>query len=291
MKSAKKLLALVLALMMIIGAAPMQPLNAQAAGMNQNTEISADDDSYTPDEAAADSSGSEEEPSQSEPTEEAAMPDEITEEANGPEETAEVQNGAEIPAEDNGAELPSAGSNALQAEPRTVTTATYEQVDHVTAGEDYLIVYRVNGYYGGSYYALTANGNSVTATQVYPSYGEVELRAEENNVLWTVNNNSIQINGRTLKATSSGWSGYSVSLSNNSYDGYNFAVSNNNQIRANVSEWGHSNYHYLSYSTYGYSGSWSVSRQFQQQFHILPETRRSGHPAGRPGRGGRSALF
>ena len=205
MKSAKKLLALVLALMMIIGAAPMQPLNAQAAGMNQNTEISADDDSYTPDEAAADSSGSEEEPSQSEPTEEAAMPDEITEEANGPEETAEVQNGAEIPAEDNGAELPSAGSNALQAEPRAVTTATYEQVDHVTAGEDYLIVYRVNGYYGGSYYALTANGNSVTATQVYPSYGEIELRAEENNVLWTVNNNSIQINGRTLKATSSGW--------------------------------------------------------------------------------------
>ena len=269
MKSAKKLLALVLALMMIIGAAPMQPLNAQAAGMNQNTEISADDDSYTPDEAAADSSGSEEEPSQSEPTEEAAMPDEITEEANGPEETAEVQNGAEIPAEDNGAELPSAGSNALQAEPRAVTTATYEQVDYVTAGEEYLIVYRVSSYYGGSsYYALTANGNSVTAAQVYPANGEIELTAEENNVLWTVNNNNIQINGRTLKATSSGRDGYSVSLSNSSYDSYNFAVSNNNQIRENVSEWSgyYSDYRYLSYSTYGYSGSWSVGRTSNSNF-------------------------
>lgn len=265
MKSAKKLLALVLALMMIIGAVPMQPLNAQAAGMNQNTEISADDDSYTPDEAAADSSGSEEEPSQSEPTEEAAMPDEITEEANGPEETAEVQNGAEIPAEDNGAELPSAGSNALQAEPRAVTPATYEQVDRVTAGEEYLIVYRVIGYYGGSsYYALTANGTSVTATQVYPSGREIDLTAEENNVLWTVNNNSIQINGQTLKATSSGWRGYSVSLSNNSYDGYNFAVSNDNQIRTDVADvwdW-ESDYRYLTYS----NDRWSVSSSSNNNF-------------------------
>lgn len=265
MKSAKKLLALVLALMMIIGAAPMQPLNAQAAGMNQNAEISADDDSYTPDEAAADSSGSEEEPSQSEPTEEADTPDEITEEANGPEETAEVQNGAEIPAEDNGAELPSAGSNALQAEPRAVTTAIYEQVDHVTAGEEYLIVYGVNGgYYGSSYYALTANGNSVTAIQVYPANGEIELTAEENNVLWTVNSNNIQINGRTLKATSSGWRGYSVSLSNNSYDGYNFAVSNDNQIRTDVADvwdW-ESDYRYLTYS----NDRWSVSSSSNNNF-------------------------
>lgn len=261
MKSAKKLLALVLALMMIIGAAPMQPLNAQAAGMNQNTEISADDDSYTPDEAAADSSGSEEEPSQSEPTEEAAMPDEITEEANGPEETAEVQNGAEIPAEDNGAELPSAGSNALQAETRAVTTATYEQVNRVTDGEEYLIVYRVGSYYGSNYYALTADGNSVTATQVYPSDGEIELTAEENNVLWTVNNNNIQINGRTLKATSSGWDGYSVSLSNSSYDGNNFVVNNNNRIRAYVGDW-ISDYRYLSYS----NSRWSVSSSSNSNF-------------------------
>ena len=84
--------------MMIIGAAPMQPLNAQAAGMNQNTRYLRMTIHTRRIEAAADSSGSEEEPSQSEPTEEAAMPDEITEEANGPEETAEVQNGAEIPA-------------------------------------------------------------------------------------------------------------------------------------------------------------------------------------------------
>lgn len=274
MKSAKKLLALVLALMMIIGAVPMQPLNAQAAGMNQNTEISADDDSYTPDEAAADSSGSEEEPSQSEPTEEAAMPDEITEEANGPEETAEVQNGAEIPAEDNGAELPSAGSNALQAEPRAVTPATYEQVDRVTAGEEYLIVYRVIGYYGGSsYYALTANGTSVTATQVYPSGREIDLTAEENNVLWTVNNNSIQINGQTLKATEY-YGNYSVSLSSN-YGGTNFVVNDDNMIRAYV---GGRN-RYLSYSNYG----WSVSRSFNSNFTFYQKHDGSDVPPVDPG--------
>ena len=275
MKSAKKLLALVLALMMIIGAVPMQPLNAQAAGMNQNTEISADDDSYTPDEAAADSSGSEEEPSQSEPTEEAAMPDEITEEANGPEETAEVQNGAEIPAEDNGAELPSAGSNALQAEPRAVTPATYEQVDRVTAGEEYLIVYRVIGYYGGSsYYALTANGTSVTATQVYPSGREIDLTAEENNVLWTVNNNSIQINGQTLKATEY-YGNYSVSLSSN-YGGTNFVVNDDNMIRAYV---GGRN-RYLSYSNYG----WSVSRSFNSNFTFYQKHDGSDVPPVNPGK-------
>ena len=274
MKSAKKLLALVLALMMIIGAAPMQPLNAQAAGMNQNTEISADDDSYTPDEAAADSSGSEEEPSQSEPTEEAAMPDEITEEANGPEETAEVQNGAEIPAEDNGAELPSAGSNALQAEPRAVTTATYEQVDHVTAEEEYLIVYRVgSSYYGSNYYALTADGNSVTATQVYPSDGEIELTAEENNVLWTVNNNSIQINGRTLKATEY-YGSYSVSLSSN-YGGTNFVVNDDNMIRAYVD----GRNRYLSYSNYG----WSVSRSTNSNFTFYQKHDGSDVPPVDPG--------
>ena len=149
---------------------------------------------------------------------------------------------------------------AYAAEPRAVTTATYEQVNRVTAGEEYLIVY----YYGSSYYALTADGNSVTATQVYPSDGEIELRAEENNVLWTVNNNSIQINGRTLKATSSGWSGYSVSLSNNSYDGYNFAVSNSNQIRTDVAdywEW-QSDYRYLTYS----NNRWSVSSSSNSNF-------------------------
>ena len=247
--------------MMIIGAAPMQPLNAQAAGMNQNTRYLRMTIHTRRIEAAADSSGSEEEPSQSEPTEEAAMPDEITEEANGPEETAEVQNGAEIPAEDNGAELPSAGSNTLQAEPRAVTTATYEQVDHVTAEEEYLIVYRVGSYYGSNYYALTADGNSVTATQVYPSDGEIELTAEENNVLWTVNNNSIQINGRTLKATSSGYGRYSVSLTSNS-GGDNFVVYNNNGIRASVDSSWNSDYRYLSYSGY----DWSVGRSSNSNF-------------------------
>ena len=147
---------------------------------------------------------------------------------------------------------------AYAAEPRAVTTATYEQVNRVTAGEEYLIVYCVNSYYGSSYYALTADGNSVTATQVYPSDGEIELRAEENNVLWTVNNNSIQINGRTLKATEY-YGSYSVSLSSN-YDGTNFVVNDDNMIRAYVG--GMSGYRYLSYSDY----EWSVSRSSNSNF-------------------------
>ena len=149
---------------------------------------------------------------------------------------------------------------AYAAEPRAVTTATYEQVNRVTAGEEYLIVYRVNGYYGSSsYYALTANGNSVTATRVYPSDGEIDLTAEENNVLWTVNNNSIQINGRTLKATEY-YGGYSVSLSSN-YGGTNFVVNDDNMIRAYVGG-GMSRYRYLSYSDYG----WSVSSSSNSNF-------------------------
>ena len=156
---------------------------------------------------------------------------------------------------------------AYAAEPRAVTTATYEQVNRVTAGEEYLIVYRVNGgYYGSSYYALTADGNSVTATQVYPSGREIDLTAEENNVLWTVNNNSIQINGRTLKATEY-YGSYSVSLSSN-YGGTNFVVNDDNMIRAYVG----SRYRYLSYSNYG----WSVSRSSNSNFtfyqkHVGPD--------------------
>ena len=131
----------------------------------------------------------------------------------------------------------------------------------MTAEEEYLIVYRVGSYYGSNYYALTADGNSVTATQVYPSDGEIELTAEENNVLWTVNNNSIQINGRTLKATSSGYGRYSVSLTSNS-GGDNFVVYNNNGIRASVDSSWNSDYRYLSYSGY----DWSVGRSSNSNF-------------------------
>lgn len=257
MKRAKRILAMVLAVVMIAGMAPTQAWDVHAEETtDQSTEISsADQDATAADEMTA---GTAEDKSQSEP---AQQEDAEAPETDSAEDGAAVQNGEAADASGNTAA-------AYAAEPRAVTTATYEQVNRVTAGEEYLIVYRVNSYYGSSYYALTADGNSVTATQVYPSDGEIELRAEENNVLWTVNNNSIQINGRTLKATSSGWSSYSVSLSNNSYDGYNFAVSNNNQIRANVSEWGeyYPDYRYLSYSTYGYSGSWSVSSSSNSNF-------------------------
>ena len=246
MKRAKRILAMVLAVMMIAGMAPTQAWDVHAEETtDQSTEISsADQDATAADEMTA---GTAEDKSQSEP---AQQEDAEAPETDSAEDGAAVQNSEAADASGNTAA-------AYAAEPRAVTTATYEQVNRVTAGEEYLIVYRVNGYHGGSsYYALTADGTSVTATQVYPSGREIDLTAEENNVLWTVNNNSIQINGQTLKATEY-YGGYSVSLSSN-YGGANFVVNDDNMIRAYV---GGRN-RYLSYSNYG----WSVSRNSDSNF-------------------------
>lgn len=246
MKRAKRILAMALAVVMIAGMAPTQAWNVHAEETTeQSSEISsADQDVSKADETTGSTAEDENQP------EPAQQDDAEAPETDSAEDGAAVQNSEAADASGNTAA-------AYAAEPRAVTTATYEQVDRVTAGEEYLIVYRVNGgYYGSSYYALTANGNSVTATQVYPANGEIELVAEENNVLWTVNNNSIQINGQTLKATEY-YGNYSVSLSSN-YGGTNFVVDDDNMIRAYV---GGRN-RYLSYSNYG----WSVSRSSNSNF-------------------------
>lgn len=304
MKRAKRILALVLTMLMVVGMAPTQMLDVQAAGMEQEQQISVQSeeepqDLETPEaETAADTETpaseegtqevserteevEEETPETTEETTETPQdstveeetpetteetPQKTEENAETTEETPEAQENTEestSEAETQEGETPEAEENAVEpyaVDPQAVTAATYEQVDRVTAGEKYLIVYRVNG----GYYALTANGNSVTATQVYPANGEIELTAEENNVLWTVNNNSIQINGRTLNAISSGWGDYSVSLSNNSYGSYNFAVSNNNQIRTDVADYWdwQSDYRYLTYS----NNRWSVSSSSNSNF-------------------------
>lgn len=288
MKRAKRILALVLTMLMIVGMAPTQMLNVQAAGMDQSQQISVVDEIDTQDlpenEAEEDTDsqaetasekGMQSDSEESSETEEVleGPGEEITEtpgnsEAENTESSGNTSQVAEKPQEST--EETAAESSAemvpelseqnrieVQAEPRAVTTATYEQVDRVTAGEEYLIVYR-SGYNNSSYYALTASGTSVTATRVYPSNGEIELTAEESNVLWTVNNNSIQINGRTLKATEY-YSGYSVSLSSN-HGGTNFVVNDDNMIRAYVG--GRSRYRYLSYSDYG----WSVSNSSNSNF-------------------------
>ena len=318
MKRAKRILALVLTMLMVVGMAPTQMLDVQAAGMEQEQQISVQSeeepqDLETPEaETATDtetpaseegtqevSEGTEEvEEETPETTEETTetpqdstveektpetteeTPQETEENAETTEETPEVQENTQdttSEAETQEGETPEAEENAVEpyaVDPQAVTTATYEQVNRVTAGEEYLIVYRVIGYYGGSsYYALTANGTSVTATQVYPSDGEIELTAEENNVLWTVNNNSIQINGQTLKATEY-YGSYSVSLSSN-YGGTNFVVNDDNMIRAYV---GGRN-RYLSYSNYG----WSVSRNSNSNFTFYQKHDGSDVPPVDPG--------
>lgn len=246
MKRAKRILAMALAVMMIAGMAPTQAWNVQAEETaEQSSEISsADQDVSKADETTGSTAEDENQP-------EPAQQDDVeAPETDSAEDGAAVQNSEAADASGNTAA-------AYAAEPRAVTTATYEQVDRVTPGEEYLIVYRVSGYYGGSsYYALTANGTSVTATRVYPSGREIDLTAEENNVLWTVNSNSIQINGRTLKATEY-YGNYSVSLSSN-YGGTNFVVNDDNMIRAYVGD----RNRYLSYSNYG----WSVSKNSNSNF-------------------------
>lgn len=250
MKRAKRILAMALAVVMIAGMAPMRAWDVYAEETTeQSSEISsADQDVSKADETTGSTAEDENQP-------EPAQQDDVeAPETDSAEDGAAVQNSEAADASGNTAA-------AYAAEPRAVTTATYEQVDRVTAGEEYVIVYRSGYYNNSSYYALTANGTSVTATRVYPSDGEIDLTAEENNVLWTVNNNSIQINGRTLKATSSGWGGYSVSLTSNS-GGDNFVVYNNNGIRANVGSSWNSDYRYLSYSGY----DWSVGRSSNSNF-------------------------
>lgn len=316
MKRAKRILALVLTMLMVVGMAPTQMLDVQAAGMEQEQQISVQSeeepqDLETPEaETAADtetpaseegtqevSEGTEEvEEETPETTEETTetpqdstveeetpetteeTPQETEENAETTEETPEVQENAQETtpeAETQESETPETEENAVEpyvVDPQAATTAVYEQVDSIEYGEEYLIVYRTSDYYS-QYYALTVNGNSLSYQHVSPSDGEIELTAEENSVLWTINQNSIQINGQTLKAVGS-YGGYSASI--NSNNGSNFVVNNNNRIRADVSdywEWD-SDWRYLSY----YNGGWSVSSSRNSNFTFYQKTETADQP-------------
>lgn len=282
MKRAKRILAMVLAVVMIAGMAPTQAWNVHAEETtDQSTEISsADQDASAADETAAGTAedGSQSEPAQQDDAEAPATegaddetaPEDTTvsDDAQAPEnaDDAAVQNDAAAEASENTAET-------YAVDPQAVTTAVYEQVDSIESGEEYLIVYQTGSYSNPQYYALTANGNSLSALQVNPSSREIELTAEEDNVLWTINQNSIQINGQTLKAVEY-YGGYSASI--NSNNGSNFVVNNNNRIRADVSdywEW-NSDWRYLSYS----NGSWSVSRFSNSNFTFYQKTEMADEP-------------
>lgn len=273
MKRAKRILAMVLAVVMIAGMAPTQAWNVHAEETtDQSTEISsADQDASAADETAAGTAedGSQSEPAQQDDAEAPATegaddetaPEDTTvsDDAQAPEnaDDAAVQNDAAAEASENTAEI-------YAVEPQAVTTAVYEQVDSIESGEEYLIVYRRSSYYGNSqYYALTANGNSLSALQVNPSRGEIELTAEEDNVLWTINQNNIQINGQTLK-----YANYSVVLTTG--DGSNFTVNNDDSIRAG------SRYNrvYLTYS----NGSWSASSSSNSNFTFYQKTEMADEP-------------
>lgn len=265
MKKAKKLLALMLAVAMMAGMVPTQAANVSAAGTDQNTGLSLEDqDVSAADETAGDTAEDEDQ------SEAAQQDDAETTEADS-------QKSKAAPADDTTASDASAAdkntAETYAAAPRAVTTAVYEQVDSIEYGEEYLIVYQTGNYGNRQYYALTVTGNSLSALQVNPSSGEIELTAEENNVLWTINQNSIQINGQTLKAVKYS-DRYSASI--NSNNGSNFVVNNNNRIRADVSdpwEWS-SVWRYLSYS----NGSWSVSRSSNSNFTFYQKTETADEP-------------
>lgn len=151
--------------------------------------------------------------------------------------------------------FPLQGTKAEAAE----TTTVYERVDQITYGEEYLIVYNDR-------YALSANGDSLTSTPVSQSNGEITLTADENNVLWTINEDSIQIDGKTLKAVR-GWSGYSVSISDS--DGYNFVVDGHDISMTTETFLGSTTY-YLSYSF----ESWTANRRNNGNFTFYKKTDR-----------------
>lgn len=282
MKRAKRILAMVLAVVMIAGMAPTQAWNVHAEETtDQSTEISsADQDASAADETAAGTAedGSQSEPAQQDDAEAPATegaddetaPEDTTvsDDAQAPEnaDDAAVQNDAAAEASENTAET-------YAVDPQAVTTAVYEQVDSIESGGEYLIVYQTGNYSDRQYYALTVNGNSLSALQVYPSNGEIELTAEENNVLWTINQNNIQINGQTLKAVGS-YGGYSASI--NSNNGSNFVVNNNNRIRADVRdywEWD-SDWRYLSYS----NGSWIAAESRNSNFRFYQKVETADEP-------------
>lgn len=267
MKRAKRILAMVLAVMMIAGMAPTQAWDVHAEETtDQSTEISsADQDASAVDGTAVGTAedGSQSEPAQQEDAtasetdgaDDVAVPQDNTasDDAQAPEnaDDATAQDDAAAEASENTAET-------YAVDPQAVPTAVYEQVDSIDYGEEYLIVYRTGNNSNRQYYALTVNGNSLSAQRVYPSGGEIDLTAEENNVLWTINQNNIQINGQILKAVEGYYNGYSASISSYGYGGYNFVVNGDDQIRANVSYWYYPDYRYLAYETGYGSGSWSV---------------------------------
>lgn len=264
MKRAKRILAMVLAVMMIAGMAPTQAWDVHAEETtDQSTEISsADQDATAADEMTAGTAedGSQSEPAQQEDAtasetdgaDDAAVPQDNTasDDAQAPEnaDDATAQDDAAAEASENTAET-------YAVDPQAVTTAVYEQVDSIDYGEEYLIVYRTGNKSNSQYYALTVNGNSLSAQRVYPLGGEIDLTAEENNVLWTINQNNIQINGQILKAVEGYYNGYSASISSYGYGGYNFVVNGDDQIRANVSYGYYPDYRYLAYETGYGSGS------------------------------------
>ncbi len=268
MKRAKRILAMVLAVMMIAGMAPTQAWDVHAEETtDQSTEISsADQDASAVDGTAVGTAedGSQSEPAQQEDAtasetdgaDDVAVPQDNTasDDAQAPEnaDDATAQDDAAAEASENTAET-------YAVDPQAVTTAVYEQVDSIDYGEEYLIVYRTGNNSNRQYYALTVNGNSLSDQRVYPSGGEIDLTAEENNVLWTINQNNIQINGQILKAVEGYYNGYSASISSYGYGGYNFVVNGDDQIRANVRSYGYyPDYRYLAYETGYGSGSWSV---------------------------------
>ena len=153
--------------------------------------------------------------------------------------------------------FPLQGTKAEAAE----TTTVYERVDQITYGEEYLIVYNDQR-------ALSVNGNSLTSTSVSPLNGEITLTADENNILWTINESSIQIDGKTLKAVSAGL-GYNVSISNS--DGRNFVVDGHDisMTTETIPIFGSMTY-YLSYS----SESWTANLRDNGNFTFYKKTDR-----------------
>ena len=253
MKKAKKILAMVLAVIMMIGAVPVEMPQVYASSVDEITDEAAEavDDIQTVsgEEDVVEEETVDEEIVDEDTEQQEAVDDSLAEETESIEESEE-------PAGEELQEEPIAALAEDNASVPAVTAAvqnSYDKVNSVTAGNNYVIVYK----YNNKYYALTWDGSSYQATEGTVSNSTFTPGApvEEASILWNYSNNAFTLasNG-TVKVSSKGNRGDLQS------DGtYVLSVNDNNQLRTERISFQRG---YLSYN----GSKWIVSTSKKSNF-------------------------
>ena len=253
MKKAKKILAMVLAVIMMIGAVPVEMPQVYASSVDEITDEAAEavDDIQTVsgEEDVVEEETVDEEIVDEDTEQQEAVDDSLAEETESIEESEE-------PAGEELQEEPIAALAEDNASVPAVTAAvqnSYDKVNSVTAGDNYVIVYK----YNNKYYALTWDGSFYQATEgtVSNSTFTPVAPVEEASILWNYSNRAFTLasNG-TVKVSSNGNSGDIQSAGR-----YNLSVNDNNQLRTKSISYRRG---YLSYN----GSKWIVSTSSNNYF-------------------------